>query len=73
MSGQGAVRSAGGADARTDQAMVFLVDRQLAALSPSLSEAARECAASGRKLQIVTCHEARLTVPLAHSYLQPTR
>ncbi|MFC4052814.1 DUF6177 family protein [Actinomadura syzygii] len=64
MSDQAASPSAGGADARTDEAEVFLVDRQPVALSPSLSEAARECAASGRKPQIVTCYETRLTVPM---------
>ncbi|MBO2447259.1 hypothetical protein J4573_09200 [Actinomadura barringtoniae] len=55
---------AGGADVLTGRAMVVLADRPVVPMSPHLVEAARECALSERRLQIVTPVGSRVTSAL---------
>lgn len=51
-------------DAVTAKALVVLQDRPIVAFSSWLSNGLRECAESGRMLQIVTPAESRLSLPL---------
>ncbi|MBW8485297.1 DUF6177 family protein [Actinomadura parmotrematis] len=51
-------------DALTDRAMVVLQDRPVVAMSPWLAGAARECAGTGRVLEIVTPAASRLSPAL---------